>query len=332
MTRENVGILGSPRLACGFLIALTLLAAASNRALADDYPSRSIRLIIPFPPGGSNDVVGRIIANQLGHSLGQQVFVDNRSGAGGVVGSDLAAKATPDGYTLLVISIAHAVDPWLYKTPFDPVKDFAPVSIFATGTNVLTVNPKLPVNSVQELLAYAKDKPGVLNYASAGIGSFQHLSGELFKLMSHSDIQHVPYKGGGPAMLAVIAGEAQVMFSSIVQTVPSIQAGSLRALATGGEKKSAILPDLPTIGESGVPGYIATNWWGVVAPAGTPQAIVDKLHDAVAVVLKSADTQKYLANEGAAPVAMSSAEFGTFIQAEIAKWGPVVKQAGMKAE
>jgi tripartite-type tricarboxylate transporter receptor subunit TctC len=332
MTRENVGILGSPRLACGLLIALTLLAAASNRALADDYPSRSIRLIIPFPPGGSNDVVGRIIANQLGHSLGQQVFVDNRSGAGGVVGSDLAAKATPDGYTLLVISIAHAVDPWLYKTPFDPVKDFAPVSIFATGTNVLTVNPKLPVNSVQELLAYAKDKPGVLNYASAGIGSFQHLSGELFKLMSHSDIQHVPYKGGGPAMLAVIAGEAQVMFSSIVQTVPSIQAGSLRALATGGEKKSAILPDLPTIGESGVPGYIATNWWGVVAPAGTPQAIVDKLHDAVAVVLKSADTQKYLANEGAAPVAMSSAEFGTFIQAEIAKWGPVVKQAGMKAE
>jgi tripartite-type tricarboxylate transporter receptor subunit TctC len=332
MTRENVGILGSLRIVCGFLLALTLLAPTSGRAAADDYPSRSIRLIIPFPPGGSNDVVGRIIANQLGHSLGQQVFVDNRSGAGGVVGSDLAAKAAPDGYTLLVVSIAHAVDPWLYKTPFDPVKDFVPVSIFATGTNVLTVNPKLPVNSVQELLAYAKDKPGVLNYASAGIGSFQHLSGELFKLMSHSDIQHVPYKGGGPAMLAVIAGEAQVMFSSIVQTVPSIQSGLLRALATGGETKSPILPDLPTIGDSGVPGYVATNWWGVIAPAGTPQAIVDKLHDAIAVVLKSADTQKYLANEGAAPVTMSAAEFGTFIQAEINKWGPVVKQAGMKAE
>jgi tripartite-type tricarboxylate transporter receptor subunit TctC len=330
MTRENVGIWG--RLGCGLAVVLTLLTAAPDRARADDYPSRSIRLIIPFPPGGSNDVVGRIIANQLGKRLGQQVFVDNRAGAGGVVGSDLAANAAPDGYTLLVVSIAHAVDPWLYKEPFDPVKDFAPISIFATGTNVLTVNPKLPVHSVQELLAYAKAKPGELNYASAGIGSFQHLSGELFKLMSGADIVHVPYKGGGPAMLAVIAGEDQVMFSSIVQTVPSIQSGSLRALATGGEKKSPILPDLPTIGESGVPGYVATNWWGVVAPKDTPQPIIDKLHDAVAVVLKSEDAQKYLANEGAAPVTMSSAEFGQFIASEIAKWGPVVQKAGMKAE
>jgi tripartite-type tricarboxylate transporter receptor subunit TctC len=206
------------------------------------------------------------------------------------------------------------------------------VSIFATGTNVLTVNPKLPVHSVQELLAYAKAKPGVLNYASAGIGSFQHLSGELFKLMSGADIVHVPYKGGGPAMLAVIAGEDQVMFSSIVQTVPSIQSGSLRALATGGQTTSPILPDLPTISASGVPGYVATNWWGVVAPAGTPQPIVDKLHAAVAEVLKSDDTKKYLANEGAAPVEMSSAEFGKFIASEIAKWGPVVQKAGMKAE
>lgn len=314
------------------LIALALLVAPRAASAADDYPTRSIRLIIPFPPGGSNDVVGRIIANQLGKQLGQQVFVDNRSGAGGVVGSDLAAKAAPDGYTLLVVSIAHAVDPWHYKTPFDPVKDFAPVSIFATGTNVLTVNPKLPVHSVQELLAYAKEKPGVLNYASAGIGSFQHLSGELFKLESGTDIVHVPYKGGGPAMLAVIAGEDQVMFSSIVQTVPSIQSGQLRALATGGEQRSPILPDLPTIGESGVPGYVATNWWGVVAPQGTPAPIIDKLHAAVAEVLKSADTKKYLDNEGAAPVEMSSAAFGKFIQDEIAKWGPVVQKAGMKAE
>ena len=331
MSRENVGILGGLRLVCGLLV-LTLLAAALSPAAADDYPSRSIRLIIPFPPGGSNDVVGRIIANQLGKRLGQQVFVDNRAGAGGVVGSDLAAKATPDGYTLLIISIAHAVDPWLYKETFDPVKDFAPVSIFATGTNVLTVNPKLPVNSVAELLAYAKAKPGVLNYASAGIGSFQHLSGELFKLMSGVDIQHVPYKGGGPAMLAVIAGEDQVMFSSIVQTVPNIQNGLLRALATGGEKRSPILPDLPTIAEAGVPGYVATNWWGIVAPAGTPQPIVDKLHDTIAGLLDSAATKKFLDNEGAAPMHMSSAEFGKFIEAEIAKWGPVVKQAGMKAE
>jgi len=304
---------------------LALAALAAPAAAADDYPSRAIRLIIPFPPGGSNDVVGRIVANQLGTKLGKQVFVDNRAGAGGIVGSDLAAKATPDGYTLLVVSIAHAVDPWLYKEPFDPVKDFVPVSIIATGTNVLTVNPKVPVHSVKELLALAKEKPGVLNYASAGIGSFQHLSGELFKLTAGVDIQHVPYKGGGPAMLAVIAGEAQVMFSSIVQTVPNIQSGSLRALATGGAERSPILPELPTIAEAGVPGYVATNWWGIVAPAGTPQPIVDKLHDAIAELLNSAETKKYLDNEGAA-------EFGKFIEAEIAKWGPVVKKAGMKAE
>jgi tripartite-type tricarboxylate transporter receptor subunit TctC len=331
MSRESArnGLRLITRFACTLLIPLALLAP--RPASADDYPTRSIRLIIPFPPGGSNDVVGRIIANQLGKNLGQQVFVDNRAGAGGVVGTDLAAKATPDGYTLLVISIAHAVDPWLYKEPFDPVKDFVPVSIFATGTNVLTVNPKLPVHSVQELLAYAKANPGKLNYASAGIGSFQHLSGELFKLKSGADIVHVPYKGGGPAMLAVMAGEAEVMFSSIVQTVPSIQSNSLRALATGGETKSPILPDLPTISEA-VPGYVATNWWGVVAPKGTPQPIVDKLHAAVAEVLKSADTKKYLDNEGAAPVTMSAAEFGKFIEDEIAKWGPVVQKAGMKAE
>ena len=313
-------------------LLLALAALAAPAAAADDYPSRAIRLIIPFPPGGSNDVVGRIVANQLGQKLGQTVFVDNRAGAGGIVGSDLAAKATPDGYTLLVVSIAHAVDPWLYKEPFDPLKDFVPVSIIATGTNVLTVNPAVPAHSVKELLALAKEKPGVLNYASAGIGSFQHLSGELFKLTAEVDIQHVPYKGGGPAMLAVIGGEAQVMFSSIVQTVPNIQSGALRALATGGTEKSPILPDLPTIAEAGVPGYVATNWWGIVAPAGTPQPIVDKLHDAIAELLNSAETKKYLDNEGAAPVRMSSAEFGKFVEAEIAKWGPVVKKAGMKAE
>src|SRR5580658_4627672 len=313
----------------GLLLALAALAAPAR---ADDYPTRTIRLIIPFAPGGSNDVVGRIVANQLGQKLGQQVFVDNRPGAGGVLGSDMAAKSAPDGYTLLIISIAHAVDPWIYKEPFDPIKDFVPVSLLGTGTNVLTVNPKVPVYSLKELLDLAKDKPGFLNYASAGIGSFQNLSGELFKLLANVDIVHVPYKGGGPAMLAVIAGEDQVMFSSIVQTVPGIQSGTLRALATGGEQRSPILPDLPTIAEAGVPGYVAANWWGIVAPLGTPQPIIDKLHDALAEVLKSADTQKFLNNEGASPVQMSSADFGKFIASEIAKWGPVVKKAGMKAE
>ena len=313
----------------GLLLTLSAFAAP---AAADDYPSRTIRLIIPFPPGGSNDVVGRIVANQLGQKLGQQVFVDNRAGAGGVIGTDVAAKSAPDGYTLLVISVAHAVDPWIYKEPYDPIKDFVPVGILGTGTNVLTVNPKLPVNSVQELLALAKQKPGFLNYASAGIGSFQNLSGELFKLMAGVDIVHVPYKGGGPAMLAVIAGEDQVMFSSIVQTVPNIQSGLLHALATGGPKRSPILPDLPTIGNAGVPGYVASDWWGILAPAGTPAPIVAKLHDAVEEVLQSAETKKYMDQQGATPLLMSTADFGNYILSEIAKWGPVVQKAGMKAE
>jgi tripartite-type tricarboxylate transporter receptor subunit TctC len=315
-----------------FCFGLLLTLAPMAPATAEDYPSRSIRLIIPFAPGGSNDVVGRIVANQLGQKLGQQVFVDNRAGAGGVVGSDLAAKAAPDGYTLLGISIAHSVNPYLYTLPYDPIKDFTPVSIIATGTNALSVNPKVPVHSVKELIDLAKAKPGELNYASAGIGSFQHLSGELFKLMAGVDIQHVPYKGGGPSMMAVIAGEGQVMFSSIVQTMPNIQAGLLRALGTGGAERSPILPDLPAIAEAGVPGYVATNWWGIVAPAGTPAPIVAKLHDAIAELLTSEETKKFLDNEGAAPVKMSSAEFGAFIQAETVKWGPVVKQAHMKAE
>jgi tripartite-type tricarboxylate transporter receptor subunit TctC len=333
--KKKVG--GTPmaklREVAGAILGLMLaLATFATPSAADDYPSRSIRLIIPFPPGGSNDTVGRIVANQLGQKLGQQVFVDNRAGAGGVVGTDVAAKAAPDGYTLLVISVAHAVDPWIYKESYDPIKDFVPVAILGTGTNVLTVNPKTPMHSVQDLLALAKDKPGFLNYASAGIGSFQNLSGELFKLMAGVDILHVPYKGGGPAMLAVIAGEDQIMFSSIVQTVPNIQSGLLRALATGGAKRSPILPDLPTIAEAGVPGYVASDWWGILAPAGTPAPIVDKLHAAIEEVLQSADTEKYMAQQGATPQLMSAADFGTYIQSEIAKWGPVVQKAGMQAE
>jgi len=311
---------------------LSLTFACLSPAAAEDYPSRPIRLIIPFPPGGSNDIVGRIVAQQLGQKLGQTVFVDNRAGAGGVVGTDIAAKAAPDGYTLLVISIAHAVDPFIYKEPYDPIKDFVPVASLATGTNVLTVNPTVPVHSVKELIDLAKAKPGFLNYASAGLGSFQNLSGELFKALANVDIVHVPYKGGGPSMLAVIAGEAQVMFSSIVQTVPNIDGGRLRALATGGAKRSPILPNLPTIAEAGVPGYVASDWWGILAPAGTPAPIVDKLHHTIDEVLRSEETKKNLDQQGATPVPMSSAQFGAYIKDEMAKWGPVVQKAGIKAE
>jgi tripartite-type tricarboxylate transporter receptor subunit TctC len=329
--RRRVSIHGI--LFCLFCLALSAFAAtAISPTMADDYPSRPIRLIIPFPPGGSNDVVGRIVANQLGQKLGQTVFVDNRAGAGGVVGTDVAAKSAPDGYTLLVVSLAHAVDPWIYQETFDPIKDFVPVAILATGTNVLTVNPNVPVHSVKELIDLAKANPGFLNYASAGIGSFQNLGGELFKVLAGVDIVHVPYKGGGPSMLAVIAGEAQMMFSSIVQTVSNIQGGRLRPLATGGAKRSPILPDLPTIAGAGVPDYVAADWWGILAPAGTPAPVVDKLHGAIEEVLRSADTMKNLDQQGATPLHMSSAEFGAYIQSEMAKWGPVVKKAGMKAE
>ena len=333
--RRRVSIHGI--LFCLFCLAVSAFTAMSgllsiSLALADDYPSRPIRLIIPFPPGGSNDVVGRIVANQLGQKLGQTVFVDNRAGAGGVVGTDVAAKSAADGYTLLIVSLAHAVDPWIFQEPFDPIKDFVPVAILATGTNVLTVNPNVPVHSVKELIDLAKAKPGFLNYASAGIGSFQNLGGELFKVLAGVNIVHVPYKGGGPSMLAVIAGEAQLMFSSIVQTVSNIQAGGLRPLATGGAQRSPILPDLPTIAEAGVPDYVAADWWGILAPAGTPAPVVDKLHTAIEEVLRSADTMKNLDQQGASPLHMSSAEFGAYIKEEMAKWGPVVQKAGMKAE
>jgi tripartite-type tricarboxylate transporter receptor subunit TctC len=309
----------------GVLLALTAPAAA-------EYPDHPVRMIIPFPPGGSNDVVGRLVARQLSVKLGQQVVVDNRAGAGGVLGTELAVKEPPDGYTLLMISIAHAVNPALYKLTYDPVKSFVPVSIFATGPNVLAVNPQLPVHSVQELVALAKQKPGELDYASAGIGSFQHLGGELFKLDAGVNLVHVPYKGGGPAMSDVVAGHVKIMFSSLVQTTPFIKSGQLRALGTGGAKRSAVLPDVPTIAEAGVPGYLADNWWGLLAPAGTPETIVAKLYAATQEALKAPELQEVFAREGATAVTMTRDEFAKYIQNEIVKWGRVVKEGNIKAQ
>ena len=314
------------------LKALGLLLALTTTLAAQDYPNRPVRLIISFPPGGSNDVVGRMIGTQLSQQLGKQVVIDNRSGAGGVIGTEVAANSPPDGYTLLVISIAHAVNPALYKLNYDPIKSFAPIAIMATGPNVLAVNPKLPVNNVKELLALAKEKPGELDYASAGVGSFQHLGAELFKLTAGVNLQHVPYKGGGPAMADVIAGHVKVMFSSLVQTTPFIQSGQLRALGVGGAKRNPVLPDVPTIAEAGVPGYLADNWWGIVAPAGTPQPIIDRLYKDVQAALKSPELQQAFAREGAASVDMSTAEFSHYIEAEIAKWARVVKEGNIKAQ
>jgi tripartite-type tricarboxylate transporter receptor subunit TctC len=311
--------------AAGLLVALTTSVAAQS-----DYPNRPIRLIIPFPPGGSNDVVGRMIAIQLGEKLGKQIVVDNRGGAGGVIGTEIVSKAANDGYTLGVISIAHSVNPWLYKLTYDPVKSFEPVGLMATGTNVLVVHPSLPARSVKELIALAKKEE--LQYASAGIASFQHLGTELFKLEAGINLLHVPFKGGGPSMNDVLGGHTKIMMSSLVQTTPHIKSGRLLALATGGKTRSPVLPDVPTVAESGVPTYEALNWWGIVAPAGTPAPIVAKLHDALTKVQDMPEVQKQFDAQGAAVAKMSSADFGKFMVDELNKWQRVVKQAGIKAQ
>jgi tripartite-type tricarboxylate transporter receptor subunit TctC len=297
------------------------------------YPSRPIRLIVPFPPGGSNDIVARMVAAQLGERLGQQLVVDNRGGAGGVLGTDLAAKAPPDGYTLLLISVAYAFGPTLYKNlPYDPEKAFAPVGILGSGAAALTVHPSVPVNTVQELIALAKAKPGTLNYASAGVGSLQHLACALFMIQAGIDVVHVPYKGGGPAMADVIAGQAQIVMPSLIQVVPHIKSGRLRVLGTSGTKRSAVLPEVPTISESGVPGYEAHNWWGILAPAGTPAPAIEKLHKDLTSVLSSRETEKRFETEGAEVVRMTPAEFGRFISAELVKWSREAREVGIKAE
>jgi len=249
-----------------------------------------------------------------------------------MIGTEACSISAPDGYTLCIISIAHAVNPWLYKLKYDPIASFVPVTILATGPNVLVVNPEAPFKTVKELLAAAKANPGQLNYASAGVGSFQHLGGELFKLTADVNLVHVPYKGGGPAMQDVVAGHVKIMFSSLIQTTPLIKSGQLRPLRTGGAKRSPVLPDVPTIAEAGVPGYVADNWWGVVVPAGTPAPIVEKVLKATQASLKAPAVKAQFDREGASVVEMSSAEFAEYIKREIAKWERVIKEGKIKAQ
>jgi tripartite-type tricarboxylate transporter receptor subunit TctC len=314
------------------LAAAAVLCAHSASAAAQTYPAKPIRMIIPFPPGGSNDIVGRMIASQLGERLGVQVIADNRGGAGGIIGTELASKSPNDGYTLLLISVAYAFNTSIYKLPYDPATAFAPVAPLGTGPVLLAVTAKLPVGSLKELLALAREKPGQLNYASAGVGSFQHLASALFKLQSGIDIVHVPFKGGGPAMVDVIAGNTQIAIGSLIQMLPQIRSGRLKALGVGSARRIAAIPEVPTISEAGVPGYEASNWWGLLAPAGTPSPVIARLHEAIEVVLKSEATRKRFDAEGAEPLYMTSEEFGRFITSETAKWAKVVKEAGIKAE
>jgi len=309
-----------------------LLALGTSIAFAQPYPSKPVRLIIPFPPGGSNDLVARAVATQLSERLGQSVVVDNRGGGGGTIGINAAAKSPADGYTLLLVSVGWPVSIALKWMPEESLQWFVPAAPIGTGPSLLVVPNTLPVNSVRELIALAKSKPGQLNASAAGPGSFQHLATELFRLQSGVDIVIVQYKGGGPALTDTIAGQVQMNIGSAVQNIPHVRSGKLRALGVGGKNRLAALPDVPTFAEAGLPGAEAMNWWGIVAPAGTPPAALERLQKEVAAVVDSAEMKKRFEVEGAEALHMGPQEFGALIQAETAKWTRVVKEAGIKAE
>ena len=312
-------------------LILAFLATVPSAALSQPYPTRPVKLIVPFPPGGSNDVVARMIAAQLSTRLDTPVVVENQGGAGGLIGTELAANAAPDGYTLLLISVAYAFNPSIYKLSYDPAKAFVPISMLGSGPVVIASTAKLPVENLKDLIALAKAKPGQLNYATAGVGSFQHLASELFKQQAGVDMVHVPFKGGGPAMMDVIAGNTQVAVGSLIQMLPQIKAGKLKALGVGSASRIPALPDVPTASEAGLQGYEVTNWWGIVAPAGTPRVALERLQKELAVVVASAETKRRFEAEGADPRPLAGEEFGRFIAEETRKWSRVVREAGIRA-
>jgi len=317
----------------GMLLAFSMLFSLSGTFAAESpYPTKIVRIIVPFPPGGSNDIVARLIAARLSDRFGKQVIVENRPGAGTVIGVELAAKSDPDGYTLLLSGSAFTINPALYKLPYDPVKGFVPVVKLGSGPALLTVHPSVPANSVKELIALAKEKPGKLICAAVGVGTFQHLGAELFKLMAGVDFKIVHFKGGGPATTDQLGGHSQVMFASLTQVLPQVKSGKLRGLGTGGLRRSAAVPDIPTISEAGLPGYESSIWWGIHAPAGTPQAILDRLQKEIAEIVKSPEMHKIFHDQGAEVDYLPPVEFNKFVGAEIAKWGRVVKEANIQVE
>ena len=315
-----------------WLVVAGALAWAGVLA-AQTSPVKPVRMIIPFPPGGGNDLAGRVVAASLTERLGRQVIVDNRAGAGGVIGTELAANAAPDGYTLLLISLAHTVTPWLYdlKGRYHPIKSFAPVAIIAASPIVLVVHPGVPAQSVAELVAYARKQPGKLQYASAGVGSVTHLAGELFKITARIDLLHVPFKGAGPATLDVMSGQTHLLFGGLLATVPHVRSGKLRALGVGSLKRNPVLPEVPAIADS-VAGYETVNWFGVLAPAATPAAVTERLHREVSAVQNASELQKQLDADGATVLRMTPAAFGAYVAADLNKWGRVVKDGGIKAQ
>ena len=311
-----------------------LASIAVHDAAAQEYPVKSVRLVIPFAPGGSNDILGRLIAARLGETLGQQVVPDNRPGAGGSIGAGLAAKAAPDGYTLVIGHIGTlAVNPTLYrKLGYNPVTDFQPISLIAKVPNIMVVHPSLPVKSVKELIALARAKPGALVYGSGGSGGAGHLATEYFKLMAKIELVHVPYKGTGPALIDLLAGQTQLVFAGVPGIVTHVRSGKLRPLGVSTASRLAVFPELPTIAEAGVPGYEATQWYGILAPAGTPRPVVDKLNREIVTGLKSKQLHERLTADGSEPFSSTPEEFASFIKMEIARWAPVIKAAAIRAE
>ncbi len=311
--------------------ALTL-AAVQGDVAAQNYPARPLRIIVPQSAGGSTDLVARPLAKKLSEALGQSVVVDNRPGAGSVIGTDLVAKAAPDGYTLLAVAASVTMSPSLYKLPFDPLRDLAAITQLTSLPNILVVHPALPVNSVAELLAYAKTRPNQLNYGSSGVATGTHLSMELLMYMTGIRLTHVPYKGGSLNVTALIAGETQVNFSTMSTALPYVKSGRLRGLAVSTAKRSSAAPDVPTIAESGVRDYDYSSWIGLLAPANTPSTVVTRLNAEAVNALRAPEIKAILATEASEPVGNSPAEFAAILKAEVARWMKVVKAAGIKSE
>jgi len=307
-------------------------AQAAKKDAAASFPARPIRLVVPVPPGGSSDASARIIGQVLTDSWGQQVIIDNRAGAAEIIGTEIVARGTPDGYTLVLVSLRYSVNPSLLKLPYDPVRDFSPVSMTAAVGNVLVVNVKTPVKSVSELIAAAKQKPGELTFASSGIGGAPHLIGEFFSLQTGVKLSHIAYKGGGPAIADLLGGNVSMSFASMTSSLPFIKAGRLRPLAVSSKGRSALLPDVPSMIEAGVPGLDVRDWQGILAPPGTPKPVVDKISGELARLLKQPETQARYSAAGMEVIASTPQQFRDAIVSEIERWAKVVKQANIKAQ
>ncbi len=319
------------KISCALLVAL--LVASAGVVSAQSYPAKTIRYIVPWPPGGGADVLSRIVSPKLSEALGQQIVIDNRGGAAGNIGAELAAKSPPDGYTIVfAYAGTHAINPSIYsKMPFKE-SDFAPIIWLSEVPQVLVVHPSLPVKNVKELIALAKTKPDQLTYGSSGSGAMNHLTGALFTMMTNTKLVHVPYKGGGPAAIALLSGEISMIFGEPATVVQQIKAGKVRALAVTSAKQAAALPDLPTVAQSGVPGYEVTSWNGILAPAGTSREIVARLNSELNKIIAAPDLRQRMIDNGFEPVGGPPEKFVEKIHAEIAKWAPVVKAAGIKVD